>query len=196
MIRQAAAALVSAFLLGGCKQGTEAIQPGIERNPAPAEAYRLDFRFENAPGPFSKVRATAFYRVTNEECVRAQPFSGAVLPPEYKLDLPLQALDGNRYEAVFHRDALRDADYFGLGLCRWKLQNVVIRFASPATDFTAALFNPQDPEDKIEPVQSYFLHRDYFTKPEPMTLVFGEKAGFYLPSMGDQFRIAIAAEPV
>jgi len=194
MIRHALAALISALLLSGCGRG--AIEPQIERNPAAADAQRLDFRFEDAPGPFSKVRAEAVYRVENETCVKARPFSGAVLPPEYKLDLSLKPLGENRYEALFHRDALRDADYFGLGLCRWKLQHVVIFFSSQATDFTAALFYPQDPEGKIEPVQSFFLHRDYFSKPEPMTLAFGEKAGFYPPGQGAQFRIAISAEPL
>ncbi|MCZ8324698.1 MAG: hypothetical protein O9283_05505 [Sphingomonadaceae bacterium] len=193
MIRQAVAALLSALLLSGCGRGAN--EPQIERNPGAVDAYRLDFRFEDAPGPFSKVRAVAVYRVENEECVKALPFSGAVLPPEYKLDLSLKPLGQDRYEALFHRDALRDADYFGLGLCRWKLQHVAIFFSSPATAFTAALFNPQDPADRIEPIQSHFLHRDYFNKPQPITLVFGERAGFYPPDQGAQFRIAISAEP-
>lgn len=196
MIARLVSLLALALLPSGCGPGSGSDAIRVERNPTPAQAYRLNFRFHDAPGPLTKVRAVAYYRVENAECVKALPLSGAVLPPDHQLDLPLTILDRNRYEAVFHRNALRDADYFGLGLCRWKLQNVAIHFSSPSTDFVASLSNPQDGWDKIDPVQRYFLHRDYFAKPEPMTMVFGEQAGFYLASQGEQFRIEISADPL
>jgi hypothetical protein len=195
MIRRLAS-IMAALLLSGCGQGGQSSPVKVELKPDPVQAYRLNFGFHDLPGPLSKVRAIAFYQVENYDCVKPRPFSGAVLRPDHAIDLPLKPLGDNGYEAAFHRDALRDADYFGLGLCRWKLQNVAIYFSSPATDFTASLSSPSGNGDRFEPVQSYFLHRDYFSKPEPMTIVFGEKAGFYLPDQGRQFRIEIAAEPV
>lgn len=194
MIKRVMVGALLALLASGCDSTADAPErPDVKLTQNPVQSYRLDIGFQDAPGPLTKIRALAFYRADNIPCAKPQPLSGAVLAPEHELPLTLEKLDDNRYRAIFHRDALRDEDYFGIGVCKWQLQNIALYFSSPTTDFTAALPVPKADAARLE-VEEYFLNRDYAEKPEIMTVVFGEKAGFYRPEMGKQFKVTLAAE--
>ncbi len=167
--------------------------PNIQLNVNPKKSYGLDVRFVENPGPFKEIDVTAHYRV-GDYCTPPEPLSGAVLPPEHSIKLAVKKVDDGHYSAVFHQDALRDEDYFGLGLCRWALQNVAVKFKSPSTQFLASLSSRGGEIQADLPQTQYYLSSDYFKKPQVGDIVFGEKAGFYLPSLGTQFRVILATK--
>lgn len=181
--------------LAGCKASEakgSALQ--IERNGTPASAFALDISFENLPGSVRAVEAMAHYLVENAECVEPLPFSGALVRPDYALPLKVKILAKARYEIVYHEDALVDADYFGRGLCRWVLKNIVVRFGSSSTTFIAS-YSIRN-ADHAEEQRAHFLHRDYFRKPPIADEVFGEKPGFHQARHGPQFQLIFSSRPM
>lgn len=186
--------LSAAFLICGCSDAAKSkSEPNVRLNSNPEKAYILDLKFLNPPGPLKDVEATAHYRV-RDYCTPPLPFSGAVLPPEHTLPLAIKKISNDHYEAAFHQDALRDEDYFGLGVCKWALQNVTVKFKSPSTQFLASLLNTQDQIQSNKAQIEHYLNADYFKKPDHMGIVFGEKADFYLPKLGPQFQAVLSAE--
>ena len=183
-----------ALLICGCSNGSDANRAiDVKLTQKPEQAYTLDFEFDSAPGALENIRALAFYRADNSPCAKPLPTSGAVLPPEHNMWLKLKKTDVARYQAMFHRDALIDEDYFGIGMCRWRLQNIAVYFSSPTTDFVAPLSMPGTEFAQVR-AEHFFLNRDFAEKPSSMTIVFGEKAGFYRPVMGDQFKLTVTAK--
>jgi hypothetical protein len=162
-------------------------------NAAPKATYQLDVGFSDIPAPAQEVQVFANYRVENA-CVKPQPISGAVLPPEHQLLIPVTKVSDQNYQTIFHLDALIDENYFELGVCQWRLQNVSLSFTSPTTKFLASLSMPLTNADEIAPKTEYFLNRDFSEKPKEMNVVFGEKADFYLAEMGPTFSVSLVAK--
>lgn len=119
--------------LSACQPGSMAMTdtptdaPRFARNPAPAQAYRITIRIDDAPGPFASVRAFAQYDVVNPECLPPPGANagGHTSPiPTTAEELALtRAADGS-YSGVVYADAMRDADLHGRGICRWELMQV------------------------------------------------------------------------
>lgn len=187
--------LMIATLLGGCADDGNS-KPNVQLNDNPTSSYLLDIKFAGNPGPLSDVEATAHYRVREEGCAKPLPFSGAMLPPEHYLSLKLNKLNDGHYTAKFHKDALVDADYFDRGICHWNFQNVSIRFKSPSTKFVSSISEIDEDIEIGTPKIDYFLNADYFKDPGIVSMVFGEKAGFYLPKMGPQFQIIVSSQKI
>jgi hypothetical protein len=186
--------LSAMLLICGCTNGQKSsVDPHIQLNGSPSQSYIVDIDFKNHPGPFSDVEATAHYRV-GDGCTPPRPFSGAVLPPEHAVELVVKRIDDDSYRATFHLDALRDEDYFGLGVCRWAFQNVAVRFRSPATQFIASYSGSKDGIPSNAKEVLHYLVADYFKMPEVGGLVFGERADFYLPKLGPQFQVVLSAK--
>jgi hypothetical protein len=187
--------VLATLWLTGCAQSQSGSKsPNVQLNSAPKSAYMLDIQFTDIPQPAQQIEVFGFYRVENAECVKALPLSGAVLPPEHRLVLPLHKVADGRYRTEFYQDALRDENYFDLGICRWRLQNIAAYFSSPATRFTASLSNSQSRDETTFSATRYFLHRDYFEKPKVGTIVFGEDADFYRPGLSKQFQVRLSAK--
>jgi hypothetical protein len=108
--------------------------------------------------------------------------------------LQLKKVADDHYQTDFHLDAICDQDYLGFGICKWRFWNIGLEFSSPATTFTASLSNFEGSPKTIGLTEHFFLSRDYFKKPGVGSKVFGEKADFYSPEMGPQFRVTLSAE--
>ena len=187
--------VLAALWLAGCAESQSASTSlDVQINSAPKSAYALDIKFTNIPQPAQKIEVYGFYRVENAECVKALPLSGAVLPPVHRLLLPLQKVADGHYRTEFYQDALRDENYFDIGICRWRLQNIAAYFSSPTTRFIASLSNSQSRSETTFSATEYFLHRDFFEKPNVGTMVFGESVDFYLPELSKQFQVRLSAE--
>lgn len=187
--------VLMALLLTGCGPSSEEYaSPEVELNQSPKSTYRLDFRFQDAPGPFTKISSRAFYQVTEPGCVKPLWGSGAVVTPDHSVLLSVKRVANGHYQAVFHADALRDENYFGFGMCKWSFQNIGLRFSSPTSNFSASFSNTPRNLGNIEPAELIFLDRDYFKKPEVGDMVFGEKKDLYLPKLGSRFSVTMSAE--
>jgi len=162
-------------------------------NPAPTQSYRLTLRFADLPGALSDIAATADFEVENRECVPydyTRAAGGVRLPPRHSVQLALQRVDERTYTAVLHEDALRDEDYYGLGVCRWALNSATVHFHSATTHFIGGIR-----ADKLVAGESqveHYLARDFAQKPSPMEFVYGEASpDFYQASVGPQFTLSI-----
>lgn len=186
--------LAIVLLICGCNDSKNVKPvPNIQLNANAKKSYGLDVWFIENPGPFKEIDITAHYRV-GDYCTPPELLSGAVLPPEHDIKLVVKKIDDGHFATVFHQDALRDDDYFGLGVCRWAIQNVTVKFKSPSTQFLASLSSRGGEIQADLPQTQYYLSSDYFKKPEVGDMVFGENAGFYLPSLGRQFRVILATK--
>ena len=173
----------------------EAMPPiEVAASPSPSEQYRLLVTFDSLPGALTALEASANYAVVNPECVPPLMPSGARLPPEHSITLDLPPSAATDHAPVFAADALQDADYFGLGVCRWGLNGVSLRFRSPTTVFSAAIDAAQVRSG--ETVTLHFLASDFATAPVVGGVVFGEQVDRYTAESGPRFTASLKAETV
>lgn len=122
------ALLVTAVLLPGCQNpGTPAMSTSkhdtmIKENPNPKQAYRIEMRIENAPGPFGLVDGAADYHVPNySECGKINHIAGVIPPITAGPEIKWTPKGDGLYETVVYADRLVEEDYFGRGVCRWAM---------------------------------------------------------------------------
>ncbi|KGE50278.1 hypothetical protein GW15_0222095 [Xanthomonas axonopodis pv. vasculorum] len=146
-------AFLLALLLTGCKpmhavpgQTDADGDPLYRKNPRPTQAYRITMTIEDAPGPFGYISGTAFYDMTNhEQCTPMEPIEGVwSKSKEDGIPMVFQKLDASTYVATIHADGMVDADYYGMGICRFELSGVGITLKATGrheeTRFQPALF--------------------------------------------------------
>lgn len=93
------------------------------RDPQPRQAYRITMTIENAPGPFAHMLGLAQFDVINPECLPPpDDNNGHSWPvPTEGVEIALQKVADNIYSGVVYADQMLDEDYYGRGVCRWKL---------------------------------------------------------------------------
>ena len=151
----------------------------IRRNPAPQQRYEVTLEIKDAPGPFEVVEGFMQYEVRDDQCVPKDPVSGAH-PQRPKQTIPAQyeRVTENTYRATIYTDLLLDDDYFGLGLCPWKL--VATRAALRAKAAYETRFVTDLSLDELKRQQRKFL---YFPKSEYSTPNLGYPAFGIGPEM-------------
>lgn len=104
-------------------------------NPGPKRAYSITMTIENAPGPFAVVRGSAQYDVENHvECGRYVEFPGVYLSMTSLEDFPLTKVSDAEYRGTVYSDLILDEDYFGRGVCRWKLTQAQVILKATGED--------------------------------------------------------------
>lgn len=111
-----------ALITSAC--GSPMKTPDIKQNANPKMRYQITVTIKDAPGPFDSVTASAGYDVDNTRCVPLSPGSGATLAPEKSVPIRLSRTADNVYQGTIYVDLLQDEDYYGLGVCRWKMTTV------------------------------------------------------------------------
>ncbi|SEM95696.1 hypothetical protein SAMN02800694_2281 [Luteibacter sp. UNCMF331Sha3.1] len=97
------------------------VEPKIQLNNDPRMEYQITFRVDDPDVIFDRVEGQANYQVKNEACVPLTPVSGVKVAPSKTIALHARMVDNSTYQLVVFADALRDEDYFGLGVCHWEL---------------------------------------------------------------------------
>jgi len=158
-------AVFLAIATAACGQAMK--QPDIKLNPKPKMRYEITLTIEDAPGPFEAVTGFMQYEVQNEQdCVPADAISGHHERLSSDPDVDFRRVEGsNTFKGVVYLDLIKDEDYYGLGVCRWKM-----------TGFTAVMkaaevaFNPYISGDQIAKSQSkteFFAKSAYGDKSLP-----------------------------
>lgn len=168
-----------------------AVSIDVRQKVSADESYIVSLAFVGLPGTISNFSVSADYVVDNVQCVPTQPISGAVLRPEHSLKLDLRQTDTHRFATTLHTDALLDEDYFGLGLCRWVLNWVTVRFESPSTRFVGAIAIDQIYTG--HPAVLHYLANDYRESPETNSSVFGEEMDLFTDEAGPRFTLTVTA---
>ncbi|WP_082065239.1 hypothetical protein [Xanthomonas sp. MUS 060] len=101
--------------------------PVYRKNPHPTKAYRIRMTIDDAPGPFGYISGVAGYQMTNHD--GCTPVDNHLLgmstkPKEDDIPLQFKKLDESTYIAILYADGMIDADYYGMGVCRFELTGV------------------------------------------------------------------------
>jgi hypothetical protein len=137
-------------------------QSAIHDNSNPRQKYEVIVT-SAAPGPWDSVQGYVGYTVTNVKCVPQLPLEGAREVPNTGRKFKLSSTDGGKtWVGYFYRDAIEDADYFGLGVCHWDIESVGPGFYVHGEVFGHGLML----KDMLVPntYTSYFKKSEYFNK--------------------------------
>ncbi|WP_394538412.1 hypothetical protein PRJ39_22190 [Lysobacter enzymogenes] len=111
--------------LGACSNAVK--DPKYERNPNPRQKYVVTAKVEGAPGPFEAATASVQYVIgPDRQCMPpAEPISGAFPTPDRaSAMLPVRKMSGSEFQFDVYLDAMEAKDYFGRGVCDWRLEGV------------------------------------------------------------------------
>jgi len=95
--------------------------PVIKSNPHPKMRYEITMTIEGAKGPFDSIETIAQYDIANDRCVPLTPGSGATIAPDKTIPIHMTKVGENAYRGEIYVDQLVDEDYYGKGVCHWKL---------------------------------------------------------------------------
>ncbi len=118
------AALV--LLLSACHNPGAMFMPKpkieIKERQNPRQAYQIVMTIENAPGPFRLVEGSAQYDVINhDECGYIDPVSETISRIDTHPPIEWKPMGDSQYVATVYADLIVDEDYYGRGVCHWKL---------------------------------------------------------------------------
>lgn len=148
--------------------------PEYRKNPQPKQAYRITMTIENAPGPFAHMLGLAQFDVVNRECLpppKNNPGGHTSPIPTEGVEIPLERVSDNTWTGVVYADQMLDEDYYGRGICRWKLIQAQVQLkATGAKEETK--FVPSFDSEKLltgKPETVYFNKISYprFGEEEP-----------------------------
>lgn len=146
----AALAILAATNAGCTPASQEKPMTEYRENPNPTKAYRLTMRIDDAPGPLQVMVSASQFDVVNRECLPPPDSNpGGHLSPIPTNDIPfqLERVSDNEYTGIVYADGMIDEDYYGRGVCRWKLINVQVQLkatgAKEETKFMADLYGDE-----------------------------------------------------
>ncbi|ALN55955.1 lipoprotein [Lysobacter enzymogenes] len=131
--------VVAATALGLSACSNAVKDPKYERNPDPKRKYVVTVKVDGAPGPFRIVTAGVRYVVgPSQECMpAAEPISGTFPTPEHA-NLASQVRRVSESESEFEFDVYLDGmaakDYFGRGVCTWRIESVTMSLKPTGAD--------------------------------------------------------------
>ena len=105
-------------------------------NPHPKQRYDITMTIANAPGSFASVKSWMQYDVINSQCLpppdsNPQGTSNHMTRP---VPFELTRVSDTEYIGTVYTDFLLDEDYYGRGLCHWKLLNVGVDLKSTGAE--------------------------------------------------------------
>ncbi|QDE38906.1 hypothetical protein FIV34_06680 [Luteibacter pinisoli] len=156
-------ALCSCAALSAC--GSRDSTPQITSTPNPRQV-NVDIAIKDAPGPFDSMAATAYYDVGNIDCAPTRPISGAQLGPRERLSVELRQTGPHQYEATMPIDPFVDQDYYGLGVCHWRVVALTVKGTRLKRTFSAML--PGDELLGSGSFATYFQKQSYLDAATPM----------------------------
>jgi hypothetical protein len=157
-----------ALLLSACQNSgtTYMTKPliDIKERPDPQQAYRIVMTIENAPGPFAMIEGSAQYDVVNhKECGYIDPGTETISRINTHPPIAWKPIGEGQYEAIVYADLMLDEDYYGRGVCRWKLTAASALMRATGAD-TETRFLPGISAEKIiggTPLTLHFANMRY-----------------------------------
>lgn len=123
-----------------CQKHQRVPLPEVKRNPQPQEKYLVRMVIKDAPRPFDKVEGKVQYDIPvgDDDCI---PVDYTIAPggtrnrPSEDVPIEYRKISETEYEAEVYLDALLDEDYYGLGVCRWRLTAVAAFLVADEVSF-------------------------------------------------------------
>lgn len=156
--------IAAAVVLAGAATACAHKEPEIQLNPEPRERYEITMTIQDAPGPFTDIGGWVQYDVSNKDCAPTRETFQTVhylTPEKFFLPLTFREVGDGVYTAEVAVDALLDEDYFGLGVCRWRMTFANAALKGRSVKFTPLLGLEQLRSEK--PQTLYFSKRTYYS---------------------------------
>lgn len=135
-------------------------------NPNPRQRYDITMSIRDAPGPFEYVRFGASYEAEGCSYVISE-FEGVRGHPEHHVDLEFKKVDEHTYVGTLYLDAMVDEDYYGNGVCHWKMTGMGVGLkatgAEEETRFSSSLMLESIQEQRS---QETYLWKDRYPREE------------------------------
>lgn len=133
----------------------------FKQNPNPKQRYDITMTIANAPGQFASVESFMQYDVVNSECLPppdSNPGGYNSPTPTAEPVVTLRKVSDTEYIGTFYTDMMIDEDYYGRGICHWKLIQAGVRLRATGADGETTFFSTLHLEDLIyeKPVTTYF----------------------------------------
>lgn len=146
---------------------TAELEAKYKRNPAPKQAYRIELKVADAPGPLTAIEGYVDYEAL--DCVYTpDPIAGVPMTPSYSLPIQYAKVDDDTYVGTVYADAMLDEDYLGRGVCHWQLTNLnaMLRATGAETD-TRYVANLKGSEMRAEKARTNFYTDTAYPGSEP-----------------------------
>lgn len=156
--------------LSACSSSYEKTMLDFKQNPRPNRVYQLTLIVANAPGPLASVEGVMQFDVVTPECLPPPKENGGMPWPTLTHHLPIAwtRVSDTQYTGLIYIDGMLDEDYYGRGVCQWKLIQARAELkATGAGDETR--FMPNVEPDKLLAQQAqttYFLKEFYPRNPD------------------------------
>jgi hypothetical protein len=125
--------------------------PATQLNPTPVQAYPFTLKIEEAPGDFKHISVGAQYDVANiEECGRIHPMTGTKLGITRIAPVLLEPISEVEFRGTVYADRMRDQDYHGNGICRWRLSGTSAVLKATGADEETRFIYHMDLQDVLE----------------------------------------------
>ncbi|HEX7814134.1 hypothetical protein [Dyella sp.] len=154
------------FVLAACDKPMKKFE--VERNPNPRMHYQVTMNINKSPGPFDEVKGFLTYRIENRQCVSEDPISGVRATQAEWPEFELKKVSEDAYIGELYLDLFKGDDYYGLGVCQWKLQSITI---TPTVNGNTFYLSATAEEiQRGNPTSTYFLLEDYKNSSEPLKI--------------------------
>jgi hypothetical protein len=162
----------------------------IKERPDPQRAYRIVMTIDNAPGPFGMIEGAAQYDVINHnECGYIDAGTETISRINTHPPIEWKPVDEGQYEVTVYADLMLDEDYYGRGMCRWKLTAASALMRATGAE-TETRFMPGISTEKITagtPLTLHFASMRYPRSGMDDFADFGEAEPYkYKPEIRDQ----------
>lgn len=119
-------AAAASAVIQGCGRTEPVSPPRVADNAHPARRYEVLATILDDPGEIRRIEARVNYTVANTDCIpidytRSLGGSRPIFLEERLLPV---MREGRQLKVAVAEDALLPEDYYGLGVCRWKLGTV------------------------------------------------------------------------
>jgi len=165
--------------------------PDIKSNPHPKMRYEITMTIEGAKGPFDSMETIAQYDIENDHCVPLTPVSGARIAPDKTIPVTMTRVGDNTYRGEIFTDQLQDEDYYGKGVCHWKLTAFSGYLRVKQTTITTGI----ELENVIaqKPTERYFSNQN-FTNPKLSGVDIGDANRSAYKDPADTFSVTFTAK--
>lgn len=114
-----------AFLLGACGKSSRFEPPIAKTNPNPTQRYEITVELLDPPGDIKSISGAAHFSIPDVICMPTPDRIAGYTPgSSYIKEFSLTRINDNTYQGHVFLDWPIDEDYYGRGVCKWKIATV------------------------------------------------------------------------
>lgn len=167
-------------------------KPDVKLNPNARMRYEITMTVKDAPGPFDRIEGRLLYRVSTSSCLPETSLVGR-LAPKWREPVIMKHVAHNVYRTEIYADRLRDEDYFGLGICHWRMESLSLQLVTGSLSINPSIISNDIFNGSL--ITRYFTNESYADKSRSRIDIGADNPSHYkLPN--DTFSVDLRATEV